>query len=62
MKKLQEKREVRVGIADAAIVSAPDTLITMGLGSCVGIALYDREKKIAGLVHIMLQIVNNLKY
>lgn len=69
MKKLQEKREVRVGIADAAIVSAPDTLITMGLGSCVGIALYDREKKIAGLVHIMLpdskqfrEVVNPFKY
>ncbi|MCF0147943.1 MAG: chemotaxis protein CheD [Clostridium sp.] len=41
----------------------------MGLGSCVGIALYDREKKIAGLVHIMLpdskqfkNVVNPLKY
>lgn len=69
MKKLREKREVRVGIADAAIVSSPDTLITMGLGSCVGVALYDRENKIAGLVHIMLpdskqfkEIVNPFKY
>jgi len=51
---LQTNKEVRVGIADAAIVSAPDTLITMGLGSCIGIALYDKEKRIAGLVHIML--------
>ncbi|WP_286172871.1 chemotaxis protein CheD [Caproiciproducens sp. MSJ-32] len=66
---MQEKREVRVGIADAAVVSSPDTLITMGLGSCVGVALYDREKKLAGLVHIMLpdskqfkDIVNPYKY
>lgn len=51
---MQTNKEVRVGIADAAIVSAPDTLITMGLGSCIGIALYDKEKRIAGLVHIML--------
>ena len=51
---LQMKKEIRVGIADAALISAPDTLITMGLGSCIGIALYDKEKKIAGLVHIML--------
>ncbi len=63
------KKEVRVGIADSAIVASPDKLITMGLGSCIGIALYDREKKVAGLVHIMLpdskqfkDIVNPLKY
>lgn len=41
---LEDKKEVRVGIADGAIVSVPDKLITMGLGSCVGIALYDKEK------------------
>ena len=69
MKFLNDKKEVRVGIADSAIVASPDKLITMGLGSCVGIALYDREKKIAGLVHIMLpdskqfkNVVNPLKY
>ncbi|WP_235829597.1 chemotaxis protein CheD [Clostridium nigeriense] len=69
MKILDDKKEVRVGIADSAIVSSPDKLITMGLGSCVGIALYDKEKKIAGLVHIMLpdskqfkNIVNPFKY
>lgn len=69
MTKLQEHKEVRVGIADAAVVYSPDKLITMGLGSCVGIALYDNEKKIGGLVHIMLpdssqfkNIVNPLKY
>lgn len=66
---MQENREVRVGIADAAVVYSPDKLITMGLGSCIGIALYDSEKKIGGLVHIMLpdsnqfrNIVNPLKY
>lgn len=66
---MQENKEVRVGIADAAVVYSPDKLITMGLGSCIGIALYDSEKKIGGLVHIMLpdsrqfkNIVNPLKY
>lgn len=66
---MQVKKEMRVGIADAALVSAPDTLITMGLGSCIGIALYDKEKSIAGLVHIMLpdstqfrEVVNPYKY
>lgn len=66
---MDNKKEIRVGIADSAIVSSPDRLITMGLGSCIGIAIYDRERKMAGLVHIMLpdskqfkNIVNPLKY
>ena len=29
-------------------------LTTLGLGSCVGISLYDRKTKISGMAHIML--------
>ena len=43
-----------VGMADLNISKAPGSLTTMGLGSCVGIALYDSIAKIAGLAHIML--------
>lgn len=54
---------VRVGMADLNVCQVPDTITTLGLGSCVGIVLYDPEKKIAGLVHIMLpdstQIIHN---
>ena len=39
---------VRVGIADMNIVKEPMTIRTSGLGSCVGIVLYDETKKIAG--------------
>ena len=46
--------EVRVGIADFNVVKQPEKLITIGLGSCIGIALYDRSTTIAGLSHIML--------
>lgn len=45
---------VRVGIADLNIVVAPDRIRTLGLGSCVGIVIYDVTKKVAGLAHIML--------
>jgi len=45
---------VIVGMADLATAKAPGVLKTLGLGSCVGIALYDPHKKIAGLAHIML--------
>lgn len=46
--------EIQVGIADLKIASSPDRVITLGLGSCVGITLYDPAGKIGGLVHIML--------
>ena len=44
----------KVGIADMKICSAPDTITTIGLGSCVGIAIRDPHLKKGGLVHIML--------
>lgn len=54
---------IKVGMADANVCVAPDVITTLGLGSCVGIVLYDPVKKIAGLAHIMLpdstKILNN---
>lgn len=47
-------KEIKVGIADLNVASSPDRLITVGLGSCIGIALYDKISGIGGLVHIML--------
>ena len=46
--------EIRVGIADLNVTSSPNSLITVGLGSCIGITLYDSIKKNGGLLHIML--------
>lgn len=46
--------KVRVGIADLDVVRAPKSIITSGLGSCVGLILYDEMEKVAGLVHVML--------
>lgn len=45
---------IKVGMADLKVCAYPDSLITLGLGSCVGIALYDKVTKITGLAHIML--------
>ncbi|MBN1070237.1 MULTISPECIES: chemotaxis protein CheD [Clostridium] len=49
-----ENTDVKVGIADLNLVSSPGKIMTIGLGSCIGIALYDRRSKLAGLSHIML--------
>lgn len=45
---------VRVKIADYAVLKEEGVLITIGLGSCIGIALYDHHTRVAGLAHILL--------
>ncbi|WP_069649584.1 chemotaxis protein CheD [Caloranaerobacter ferrireducens] len=45
---------IKVGMADLAVSKSPCIITTLGLGSCVGIVLYDRKNKIGGLAHIML--------
>ena len=45
---------IKIGIADANVAAAPDTLISYALGSCVGICLYDPHTKIAGMSHVLL--------
>ncbi|MGE5371334.1 MAG: chemotaxis protein CheD [Solirubrobacterales bacterium] len=45
---------VQVGMADLKTATSPDKLMTAGLGSCIGICLFDKQVKVAGLAHIML--------
>lgn len=40
---------------------APDAITTLGLGSCVGVVIYDATAKIAGLVHVMLPDSTKIK-
>jgi chemotaxis protein CheD len=47
-------RELVVRVADLRIGVADDVLITVGLGSCVAIVLYDAEARVGGLAHILL--------
>jgi chemotaxis protein CheD len=45
---------IKVGMADLKVCKCPDALTTLGLGSCVGVALYDPVTKVSGLLHCML--------
>ena len=45
---------IKVGMADLNVCKSPDMITTLGLGSCVGITLYDPVSKIGGLAHVML--------
>ena len=53
---------IKVGMADLNICIAPDALTTLGLGSCVGVALYDAQMRIAGLVHLCHNGHYHVKY
>ena len=44
----------RVGIAECAVATDDTVLTTSGLGSCLGVALYDERAGVAGLAHVML--------
>ncbi len=44
---------INIGVAQIGTAENPAVLRTI-LGSCVGICIYDRSKKIGGLAHILL--------
>lgn len=56
------KNTIKIGIADMNVAKGEDELVTFALGSCVAICLYDAEKKIAGMAHIMLPDSKQLSY
>lgn len=52
---------VKVGMADLKICKAPDAVTTLGLGSCVGVAIRDPGTKVGGLAHVMLPDSSNFQ-
>ncbi|ASR47943.1 MULTISPECIES: chemotaxis protein CheD [Paenibacillus] len=51
---IEEKSIIKVGMADLNVTSNPNSIRTTGLGSCVGLTLYDPHLKLAGMAHVML--------
>ncbi|MBR4277734.1 MAG: chemotaxis protein CheD [Lachnospiraceae bacterium] len=45
---------IKVGMADLKTCCPPNTVTTLGLGSCVGVAIRDTSNKVGGLAHVML--------
>jgi len=50
--------EYLVGLGDYAVISGKGIIKTLGLGSCVGVAIYDRINRVAGLSHVFLASAN----
>lgn len=49
-----QAESIKVGVADYAVSTDGERLTTTGLGSCIGVALYDEDASVAGLAHVML--------
>jgi chemotaxis protein CheD len=48
------KQMERVAISEFKVANAPTVLVTYGLGSCLGITLYDPRQQLGGLAHTLL--------
>lgn len=48
------QRIIKVGMADLNVITEYGLIRTTGLGSCVGVTLFDPQVKVAGLAHVML--------
>lgn len=45
---------IKIGMADLNVATPPGVLQTCGLGSCVGVCLWDPLTKVGGMAHVML--------
>jgi chemotaxis protein CheD len=56
-----EDNVTKIGMADLNAAKDPSVLVTLGLGSCVGVCLYDPVTKVIGMAHIMLPSSSEIK-
>lgn len=56
-----EENIIEVNMAEMKIAQAPAKLVTRGLGSCLGITVYDPFKKIGAMTHAMLPDIDKAR-
>ncbi|MFB6139573.1 MAG: chemotaxis protein CheD [Halosimplex sp.] len=56
-----QPERIKVGIAESKVASGNAVLTTSGLGSCLGVAVYDPVADVAGLVHVMLPSLDDME-
>lgn len=47
-------KKIVIGIGELAVERNPAVIITLGLGSCVGVCMRDPVAKVGGMAHVML--------
>lgn len=46
--------KIIIGIGEYKAAKNPAILVTLGLGSCVGVCIRDPQNKVGGMIHVML--------
>jgi chemotaxis protein CheD len=46
--------KILVGMGEGVVARGPQVVLSLGIGSCVVVTLYDAERRVGGLAHIML--------
>ena len=54
------QHEIKVGMGEGSVTSTPHIISSTGIGSCVVTTLYDPQKQVGGLAHIMLPDSNGI--
>jgi len=49
-----DSQVIEVAMGDGIVARAPHIISSVGLGSCVAVTLYDTQRRIGGLAHVML--------
>ncbi|MCS7174523.1 chemoreceptor glutamine deamidase/glutamate methylesterase CheD [Pseudothermotoga sp.] len=47
-------KKIVIGIGELAVERNPAVLVTLGLGSCVGVCIRDPVSRVGGMAHVML--------
>ncbi len=47
---------INVGISEFKMCKVPDKIMTVALGSCVGLVLYSNFSDVCGMIHIMMPV------
>jgi chemotaxis protein CheD len=50
------KNKIIIGIGEYTVSNNDSLIVTLGLGSCVGVCLIDKKRKIGAMIHVMLPI------
>lgn len=50
---------IKIGMGEGVVLKAPGVISVEALGSCVALALYDINRRIGGIAHIMLPNSDN---
>ncbi len=47
-------KKIIIGIGEVAVEKNPAVIVTLGLGSCVGVCMRDPMARVGGMAHVML--------